>query len=185
MNGEAIGRTPSGIPFGHFSSGGRLRRMVARALDLTPRGFVPNDVLILETLSARLRLEWRTRDLHPWDRDLPSRRRDERFRDQTLVDTDKAIERLFRILPEIDAIDVRVLESRAPNRLLLAGIVARDDLVATRAITSPEMRLRMMGIRCETRDGRLEPLDESLSADPFEAGSSGDSGSSPAAPKTR
>jgi hypothetical protein len=130
---------------------GRLRRMVTRALALTPRGFVPDDVLILNELSARLRLEWRTRDLHPWDRDLPESRRAERFRDQTLSDTDAAIERLFRILPEMDVIAIRVREPRAPNRLILAGTVTREDLVATRALSSPGMRLKMMGvISCPT-----------------------------------
>ena len=138
---------------------GRLRRMVTRALALTPRGVVPDDVLILNELSARLRLEWRTRDLHPWDRDLPERKRAERFHDQALSDTDAAIETLFGILPEMDVIEIRVREPRAPNRLILAGTVAREDLVATRAIPSPGMRLRMMGVRCETRHGNLEPLD--------------------------
>jgi hypothetical protein len=157
---EVRGRTLPGILLRYFSpaTGGRLRRMISKALALTPRGFVPNDVLIVGDLSARLRLEWRTRDLHPWDRDLPPSRRAQRFRDQTLVDTDAAIERLFRILPEMDSVDIRVLEPDAPNRLLLAGTVAREDLLATRAIASPGMRLRMMGIRCDTRHGRLEPL---------------------------
>jgi len=138
---------------------GRLRRMVTGALALTPRGFVPRDVLVLGELSARLRLEWRTRDLHPWDRDLPAARRAERFRDQALTDTDAAIERLFRILPEMDAIEIRVLEPRAPHGLIFAGTVAREDLLATRAISSPAMRLRMMGIRCQTKHGHLQPLD--------------------------
>jgi hypothetical protein len=120
--------------------------VVRKALALTPRGFVPHDVLVLGQLSARLRVEWRARDLHPWDRDLPVERRAMVLREQALRDTDAAILRLFQLLPEMDAIDIRVLEPREPHRLLLAGTVTRADVLATRSIVSPGMRLRMMGV---------------------------------------
>jgi hypothetical protein len=142
------GRTIVGALLGYLSrvSAGRLRRVVRKALALTPRGFVPHDVLVLGELSARLRVEWRARDLHPWDRDLPAERRTVVLRDQALRDTDAAILRLFHLLPEMDAIDIRVLEPREPHRLLLAGTVTRADVLATRSIASPGMRLRMMGV---------------------------------------
>ena len=136
-----------------------FRRGVTIALTPRPRGFVPNDGLRLRKLSARLHLEWRTRDLHPWDERLPAARRAERFREQTLHDTDSAIARCFEMLPEVETIDIRVLAPRAPDRLLLAGTVTRADIAALRRVASPGMRLRMLGVRCRLEDGRLEPLD--------------------------
>ena len=56
-------------------------------------------------------------------------------------------------------IEVRVLEPRPPNRTILAGTVARRDADAARPLTSPGMRLRLMGVRCRLEGGRLAPLD--------------------------
>ena len=136
-----------------------LRRIATRALKPPPRGFVPRDVPLLRKLTAQLRVEWCTRDIHPWDRGLPADQQAARFLHQTLHDTDAAIARFFDMLPEIEALDVRVLEPEAPNRLILAGFVARADARATRALSSPAMRLRMMGVRCQLADGRLAPLE--------------------------
>jgi len=133
--------------------------MVTKALALTPRGLVPHDVLLLSNLSVQLKVEWLTRDIHPWDRNLPSGRRAELFRDQTLDDTAAAILRLFQILPDVEAIDIRVFEPHAPNRLIVAGTVVRQDAGAVRSLPSPGMRLKMMGVRYRTRDGHLDPLD--------------------------
>ena len=138
---------------------GRLRRIVTRALALTPRGFIPHDVPRLNKLSAQLRVEWLTRDIHPWDRVLPLRRRAELFRDQASRDTDAAISRLFQILPDLAAIEIRVLEPHSPNRLVFAGTVVREDVLAARSVASPGMRLKLMGIRSHTTDGHLEPPD--------------------------
>jgi len=138
---------------------GRLRRIVTRALALTPRGFIRHDVPRLNKLSAQLRVEWLTRDIHPWDRVLPLRRRAELFRDQASRDTDAAISRLFQILPDLDAIEIRVLEPHSPNRLVFAGTVVREDVLAARPVASPGMRLKLMGIRSHTTDGHLEPPD--------------------------
>jgi hypothetical protein len=121
---------------------------VVKALALTPRGFVPHDVLILRSLSTRLKLEWRTRDIHPWDRELSSERLTERFREQAVEDTDAAIARCFELLPEVEEIEFRVLAPRAPDTVVLGGTVARRDAVAVRAIVSPRMRLELMGISC-------------------------------------
>jgi hypothetical protein len=124
-----------------------------KVLALAPRGFVRDDVLHLSKLSARLRVEWRSRDVHPWARDLPSARRAELSRAQTLDDTDAAIVRFFQMLPEMDVIEVGVLEPHPPHRLLLSGTVLRAEAVATRSLSSPAMRLKMMGIRCHSDGG--------------------------------
>ena len=132
---------------------GRLRSLVSEILALGPRAFVRNDRLILSELVACLRLEWRARDIHPWDRDLPVDQRAERFREQTLSDTDAAIERLFRTMPEIETVEIRVVEPRAPNAVILSGTVARKDVLATREMVSPLMRLMMMGIQYQSKPG--------------------------------
>ena len=123
-----------------------MRRAVTRALALRPRGFVRDDVLKLGKLSAQLRVEWRTRDLHPWDLRLPPDRRANLFRDQSARDTDAAIHRFFATLPELDVIDIRVLAPREPHRIILAGRVSRAEALAARSLSSARMRLRMMGI---------------------------------------
>ena len=137
----------------------RFRRMVTKALAVGSRGFIANDVLLLSKLSTQVQVEWRTRDVHPWNRNVPPDQRAELFREQTLHDTDAAIRRFFQLLPDLDAIEIRVLEPHAPNRLILAGAVARRDAMATRSLSSPGMRLKTMGIRFRTNGGHLEPLD--------------------------
>ena len=132
----------------------RFRRIVAKALTLTPRGFVPNDVLVLTKLSGQLQVEWLARDVYPWDRDPQSVRGARLFREQTLRDTNAGIVRLFDVLPEIDVIDVRICAPRPPNRLILAGTVSRQDVLANREISSPEMRLRMMGLHWVLNEAR-------------------------------
>ena len=70
--------------------------------------------------------------------------------EQTVRDTSQAILRCFATLPDVAAIDVRVLEPRPPNRLVCAGRVLREDTAAARSLASPRMRLQLMGIRCLT-----------------------------------
>ena len=137
---------------------GRLRRLVTKALALKPRGFAPKDVLALTELSGQLQLEWRARDIHPWDRDQPPARQAELFREQALHDTDDAVVRLFQLLPEIDALGIRVLAPR-DTRLMLAGTVSRREAFATRSLSSPGMRLTLMGVRYHVTEGHLEPLE--------------------------
>ena len=58
---------------------GKMTREIARSLSLQPRGGVAHDVLHLDALSLRLRVEWRARDVHPWDRDLSEHRQAQLF----------------------------------------------------------------------------------------------------------
>jgi len=94
-------------------------------------------------------MEWRARDVHPLHRDLPTERQAALFREQTLLDTDAAIARSFQLLPDVAAIEIRVLEPHAPERVLLAGTVDRHDALASRSLSSPGMRLNMMGVQCQ------------------------------------
>ena len=134
----------------------RIGRRVASALALKSRGAVWNDVLSIEDLSVRLHVEWLARDVHPWDRDLPERRQAELFAQQCLEDVDAAIPRLFEQLPEIDVLEIGVLERGSKTRII-AGTIHRSDLVA-RESSSLGMRLRMIGINYQRTNLRFEPI---------------------------
>jgi hypothetical protein len=103
-----------------------------------------------------LRVEWFARDVHPWDRDLPERRKAELFAQQCLEDVDAAIPRLFEQLPEIEVVEIGVLE-RASESKIIAGVVHRSDLNA-QVGSSLGMRLKTIGINYRCADLRLEPI---------------------------
>jgi hypothetical protein len=162
----------------------RLQRIARIALALAPRGAVRNDVLVLRDLTMvsgrELRLEWWARRVHPWDCDLPSARQSELFSQQALHDTETALVRLFRRLPEIDQITFRVLDPVASNQVLpaenaardaalveskkfdpwviLAGNVKREDVLPVSSSESIKMRLLMMGVRFIMVGDHLEPF---------------------------
>lgn len=137
-------------------AGRHLRGRVVRALAITPRGGVAHDFLQLSNFSAHLRVEWTARDVHPWDSDLPPGARAERFVDQSLTDTNAAIHRLFRMLPEVEVIEIRVLDpnSGAP---IIAGTITRDEAL-TVSSPSPRMKLKKLGVDYRLRSGQFEPL---------------------------
>ena len=129
-----------------------LRQLVARALRLPPRGGLGGDTLRLRHVSGRLEVEWQARDVHPWDRSLPVERQAQCFTDQTFTDADRAIKRLFELMPELDAITVRVLAPGNGRRPVLAGTVTRTDLDASPSSSSPRMRLWMLGLQYEVHE---------------------------------
>ncbi len=104
-----------------------IRSLVNRSIALWPRGGVVNDRLVLHKLSGQLQLEWHARAVHPWDRDLPTCRQVEAYFEQAVADTDFAIRRIFQRLPEIDVIEIRVLDTQDPTKIMLAGVVTRED----------------------------------------------------------
>ena len=124
-----------------------IRSLVNRSLALWPRGGVVNDRLVLHKVSGQLQLEWHARAVHPWDRDLPACRQLEAYFEQAVADTNFAIPRIFQKLPEIDVIEIRVLDTQDPTKNLLAGVVTREDALAADLSYSPKMRLKMMGIQ--------------------------------------
>jgi hypothetical protein len=69
------------------------------------------------------------------------------FRNRTIWDTAESIIKFFEKLPDIEAIDVRVREPFAPNRLILIGTANRDQALATRWLVSPGTLVRMMVLR--------------------------------------
>jgi hypothetical protein len=135
-----------------------VQQIVRRALALRPRGAIPNDVLILNNLilsGHRLELEWRARDIHPWDRDLPLAEQAELFSEQALQDTDVALIRLFQSLPEIEQIEFQVLKPDGFSDAILAGVVDRERVLAPEGSLSLRMRLRNLGVTYQVADDHL------------------------------
>ena len=133
-----------------------ITRRVNRALALKPRGAIRKDILAINSLKVGLRIEWFARDVHPWDHDLPEKRKAELFAQQCLEDVDAAIPRLFEQLPEIDVLEIKVLE-RASKSKIIAGVIHRSDLEA-QVGSSLGMRLKTIGINYRCADLRLEPI---------------------------
>jgi len=129
-------------------SHGYYRSRVEQALKLEQRGGVPQDGLSLSDLQHRLEVRWNARDVHPWDRHLPTEERRAAFIGQALTDTEAAIARLFESLPEVDVIDLKVLEPESDS-ILLSGEVLRYDFQHVRPSPSIRMRLTEMGVSFE------------------------------------
>jgi hypothetical protein len=126
-----------------------IQRTVKRALALRPRGAVLHDVLILNSMHVSghsLQVEWRARDVHPWDRHLPLSEQADLFSEQALEDTDEAIVRLFKRLPDIERIELQVLNPMASGGVILTGVVDRETALGSEPPPSLRWRLIMLGI---------------------------------------
>jgi hypothetical protein len=135
-----------------------VQQIVRRALALRPRGAIPNDVLILNSLilsSHCLKLEWRARDIHPWDRDLPPAQQAELFSKQALQDTDEALIRLFQGLCEIEQIEFQVVKPNGFGDVILAGLVDRERALDPEQPLSLRMRLSLLGVSYQMADDHL------------------------------
>lgn len=124
----------------------RYRRNLRCALALHLRGEVRRDGLKIEALCHRLELRWRARDIHPWDRELVSAtERPALFLEQTLMDTEAAIIRLFKTLPVLDVLEVNVLDHTSEN-VIVSRTVDRSMLDKGRNLLSVRMRLCELGV---------------------------------------
>lgn len=126
--------------------GFRYRRQIEGALALNLRGEVREDGLALHKVLSRLEVEWYARDIHPWDRDrgLSSEEKDYIFVQQCLSDTEAVISRLFERLPQMDIVEVRVLEPRS-KMPIVGGTVSRSDFERDESL-SVGMRLVLSGV---------------------------------------
>src|SRR6185312_9442898 len=107
------------------------------------------DRLRLESVWNRLEIEWRARDLHPWDRDFPPRERARIFATQCLADTEEAIVTLFTAMPQVDVLEVKVV-APGSDAVLVAGTVHRSAVAVAEENGKPlsvKMRLNAMGVR--------------------------------------
>jgi hypothetical protein len=126
-----------------------VQRTVKRALALKPRGAVPHDVLILNSMNVSghsLQVEWRARDVHPWDRHLPLSEQADLFSALALEDTNEAIVRLFKRLPDIERIQLQVLNPMASGGVILSGVVDRETALDSEPPPSLRWRLIMLGV---------------------------------------
>ena len=124
----------------------RFRHSIEVALALYRRGEVRSDGLTVKDACVRLEIIWHARDIHPWDRDLPAQERETAFAEQALADTESGLLRIFERRPEIDVIDLIVLQPKSQD-VLATGTVHRFDLNTDRPhLPSVNMRLRHLGV---------------------------------------
>jgi hypothetical protein len=154
------------------AQGGPIGQMVGRALSLRPRGGVGKDGLIVQSLSARLHVQLLARPIHPWDRDLPAEQRSELFVQQCLEDVSTAIPKLFRSMPEIEEMEITVLDPKTKSAII-AGIVKRSEALASNHFSSAGMKLKAMGLSYRRTNIGFERMDVNpvLVLDPSERAS--------------
>ena len=128
----------------------RYRRNVRNSLALYLRGEAREDGLSLLLVRDRLEIRWRSRDIHPWDADAPPDEKARIYHDQLSADTEAAILRLFRNLPQVEQIDLEVVAPESDS-VILAGTVHRSDLETVRRLMSVRMRLQQLGLVFEAR----------------------------------
>jgi hypothetical protein len=133
------------------------RHNIEWALALHRRGEVRPDGLKAIGISNHMEIEWTARDVHPWDR---GRNWDSGFAfvDQTLADTYAAITRLFKALPQVDVIMLRILHPNS-EAAIIAGTVYRSALSDVDRSLSVGMRLKKCGLRFRSTGLSLEPLE--------------------------
>jgi hypothetical protein len=141
------------------AQGGPIGQIIGRALSLSPRGGVGNDGLVVQSLSALLRVQLLARPVHPWDRDLPAEERSESFVQQCLEDVGTAIPKLFRSMPEIEEMEITVLDPKN-KKAIIAGIVKRSDALTSIHFSSPGMKLRAMGLSYGRTNSGFERMNE-------------------------
>src|SRR5262249_43539864 len=136
----------------------RLWKRLTRALGLGPRAAEVPDRVPLSNVSTRMEIEWYAREVHPWDRDLPAERKARLFADESLTHTGAAIRGGWERFPEVDAIEISVLEPHKPHAVLFKGSVSRDGFDRCPPNLSPGMTLKLLGVEYRLTDGCLEPL---------------------------
>jgi hypothetical protein len=136
----------------------RYRRGLDGALALHWRGEARNDGLETTSVGTQLSIEWRARDIHPWDHSLLSAaQKAATYVEQALLDTEAAIYGLFDALPQVDTIALRVLD-RESGHVILGGTIARPAAAPDRRL-SIGMRLRYLGVTYYSAGSEFEILE--------------------------
>src|SRR5579863_6798598 len=130
-------------------SHGYYKSRIEQALELPRRGGARKDGLQLGNLQHRLEILWRARDTHPWDKHLPPDVKHSRFIEQAMIDTEAALARLFKALPEVDLITLCVTDP-VSEATILTGTVARSDFQNMQPSRSVRMRLNQIGVSLES-----------------------------------
>ena len=142
----------------------RYWRSLENALALNRRGEARCDGLVLTKSQNRLEIQWQARDIHPWDRDLPLDRQSLMFVEQALADTEAAVSRLFGALPQVDVIELKVLEPMS-GTAIMEGIVHRSTMSESRRLSSVKMRVLELGIEYRLAGSRFEALNSDRERD--------------------
>jgi hypothetical protein len=123
------------------------KRSIEGALALHRRNEVRSDGLTLESVCNRLEICWHARNVHPWDSVLSPEYQESAFNQQAMEDTEAAVRRIFERRPEVEVIEVTVLDPHS-SALLASGTVRRSALNALR-LRAPSVRMRLgeLGIR--------------------------------------
>ena len=146
--------------------GYRYRRNVECALALHRRGEVRRDGLNPVNIATHLEIEWRARDIHPWDRSILSpAERATAFVKQSLADTEAAVHRLFAALPHVDVISLKVLDQISEN-VIISGTVSRPAISADAERLSIGMRLMYLGLTYHSAGSLFEALEQNDSSAP-------------------
>lgn len=114
--------------------------------------------LKLAALSTIMRVEWMAREIHPWEQNSLQDHKDRLFTEQCLEDTLAVVERLFKEMPDLSALEIGV-RREASEPPLLARVVKRAQLEQADH-RAPGMKLKMIGIQFHIFNWNLEPLDE-------------------------
>ncbi len=124
------------------------KHSIEDALALHRRNEVRSDGLALNSVCSRLEICWYARDVHPWDYGLSPERRESAFNRQAMEDTEAAALRILERRPEVEEIEVKVLDPHS-SALLASGTVQRSALNGA-GLRSPSVRMRLgeLGIRC-------------------------------------
>jgi hypothetical protein len=142
----------------------RYNRSIKRALALHLRGEVRRDGLYAARVTTHLDIEWRARDIHPWDRSLLAPpQKAAAFVEQSLADTEAAILGLFAALPQVDVVTLRVLD-RASEHAIISGTVTRPVTSVLDERLSVGMRLRYLGLTYYSAGSLFEALEDDRSA---------------------
>ena len=112
------------------------RKAIQGALDLHNRGEVRRDGLTLTHASHHLEIEWRAREVHPWDRASASKQREFLLAEQSMADTDAALGRLFNELPEVDVIEFTVTHPDSGRRILNGTVERACQVPCTRSVSA-------------------------------------------------
>jgi hypothetical protein len=159
-----------------------VRARVKEALALHRRGEVRADDPQLLDLALRMQVRWRARELHPWDRDLTGDRAARKLARQCLSDTEAILERLFEKCPDVDVIELSVIEPDPDgNRRVIFGTVHRDEFAEWHPL-STDMRLRLVGLHYRLVDEELEFFPPERFAGEGRAPEASGFGNSPAKP---
>lgn len=146
--------------------GYRYKRNIGRALALHHRGEVRRDGLIPVNIATRLEIEWRARDIHPWDHSILSpAERATAFVRQSLADTEAAIQRLFKALPHVDVIDLKV-HDRISDSVIISGTVLRPSISTENETLSIGMRLMYLGLTYHSAGSLFEVLEKNDDSEP-------------------